>query len=86
MTLVRFSISLNSGRSAAAGNDWMRPIAAWISSMTSPMSTPDFNSARTDASPGAARDLTASTSASASSCSSILTTIDSSTSSGVAPG
>ena len=50
------------------------------------MSAPVFNSTLTDASPGAAKDLTALASSSASTCSSILTTIDSSTSSGTAPG
>ena len=50
------------------------------------MSVPEFTSTRTDAIPGAATDLTAFTSASPRTSSSILTTMASSTSSGVAPG
>ena len=50
------------------------------------MSVPESNSTLTDAIPGAATDLTAFTSASPRTSSSILTTMASSTSSGVAPG
>ena len=50
------------------------------------MSVSNFNSARTDAMPGAATDLTDFTSSKARTCSSIFATIDSSTSSGAAPG
>ena len=50
------------------------------------MSVPESIWTRTEAMPGAATDLTACTSSSPLTWSSILTTIDSSISSGVAPG
>ena len=84
--LCRLVISVISGRSAPAGNDWMRATADSISSIARGMSVPDCTSTLTDAIPGAATDLTARTPSSELTCSSIFTTIDSSTSSGVAPG
>ena len=84
--LWRFVISRNWGRSASPGNDSIRPTADLISSIAWPMSVPDFTSTRTEAMPGAATDLTDLTSSRPLTSSSILTTMDSSTSSGVAPG
>ena len=86
MMLWRLVISLISARSAPAGNVWIRATADSMSLILSLMSVPDSTSIRTEAMPGAATDLTAITSVSELTCSSILTTIDSSTSSGVAPG
>ena len=86
MMLWRLVISVNSARSAAPGNVWIRPTADLMSSSARPMSVPEVTSTRTDAIPGAATDLTDFTSSMELTSSSILTTIDSSTSSGVAPG
>ena len=84
--LWRLVISLNSARSAPAGKVWMRLTADSISSWAVLISVPDFTSILTEAIPGAATDFTALTSSNPLTSSSILTTIDSSTSSGVAPG
>ena len=79
-------ISVIWGRSASPGNVWIRPTAASTSARASFMSVPDRISTLTDAMPGAATDLTAFTLPSPSTSSSILATMASSTSSGVAPG
>ena len=64
----------------------MRETADSMSSIALGTSVPDFTWILTEATPGAAVDLTARTPSSELTCSSTLTTIDSSTSSGVAPG
>ena len=84
--LWRVVISLNWGRSAAIGKDWMRATADSMSSSATAMSAPELSTTRTDAMPGAATDLTDLTSSSEATCSSILMMIDSSISLGVAPG
>ena len=84
--LMRLSISRNRGRSAPAGKDCMRLTADSMSSRARAMSVSKSIWTRTEAMPGAATDLTAFTSSSPLTWSSILTTIDSSISSGVAPG
>ena len=86
MMLCRLVISVISGRRAPEGKDWMRATADSISSSAWGMLVPDFTSILTDAIPGAAMDLTARTPSSELTCSSTLAMIDSSTSSGVAPG
>ena len=64
----------------------MRPTAASTSSTARSTSTPVRRLTMTEASPSAAIAVTSFTPSSAATCSSILSTIDSSTSSGVAPG